>query len=339
MDHDPTQKLNVREAFDEYQELRSEQSHADAHGSALHQPTAVRRYYEIVTQFYQWGYGDSFHFAPRTKGESLSKSIQRQEEGIAELLRLQPGMLVADIGCGVGGPMMNIGRFSGANVTGFNISEHQIHRGRRLLAKTGLDRSCDFLQADFNSVPLSDSYFDAMYSIEALCHSTDLRKTYQELLRLLKPGAEIATLDWCMTEAYDDDDPIHRGVRARIEYSNSTGRLHTTAQLPSLMSEVGFEILTTHDQNGDQDVESPWYMTLQGLDVSLSSFARTPFGRRLTDYSTRILEFLGVAPPGTNDTSKLLNVAADSLVEAGELGIFTPSFLIHARKPNSNFAD
>lgn len=339
MAHDPTQKLNVREAFDEYQELRTEQSHADADGSALHQSTAVSRYYEIVTQFYQWGYGDSFHFAPRTKGESLSTSIQRQEEGIAELLRLRPGMLVADIGCGVGGPMMNIGRFSGANVTGINISDYQIQRGRKLLTKAGLDRSCDFLQADFNSVPLPDSYFDAMYSIEALCHSTDLRKTYHELWRLLKPGAEIAILDWCMTEAYDDDDPIHRGVRTRVEYSNSTGHLQSTERLPRLMSEVGFEILTTYDQNGDQDMETPWYMTLQGLDFSLSSFARTPFGRSLTDYSTRILEFLRVAPPGTNDTSKLLNVAADSLVEAGELGIFTPSFLIHARKPKSNVAD
>ena len=40
-----------------------------------------------------------------------------------------------------------------------------------------------------------------------------------------------------------------------------------------------------------------------------------------------------MAPAGTSEAARFLNVAADALVEAGELGIFTPSFLVHARKP------
>ncbi|MYF23557.1 MAG: hypothetical protein F4209_12575 [Chloroflexi bacterium] len=40
-------------------------------------------------------------------------------------------------------------------------------------------------------------------------------------------------------------------------------------------------------------------------------------------------------PSGTSETASFLNVAADALVEGGELEIFTPSFLVHARKPAS----
>ena len=74
-------------------------------------------------------------------------------------------------------------------------------------------------------------------------------------------------------------------------------------------------------------------MALQGRDLSLSSLARIPAGRRFTATATKLLERLGISPAGTSETAEFLNVAADALVEAGELGIFTPSFLVHARKP------
>ena len=61
--------------------------------------------------------------------------------------------------------------------------------------------------------------------------------------------------------------------------------------------------------------------------------ARTPVGRALVVRTTRVLERLRLAPAGTSEASGLLNSAADALVEAGKLGIFTPSFLVHARKP------
>ena len=68
-------------------------------------------------------------------------------------------------------------------------------------------------------------------------------------------------------------------------------------------------------------------------EKSLSSLARIPAGRALTAGVTGVLERLRMAPAGTSEAARFLNVAADALVEAGELGIFTPSFLVHARKP------
>ena len=39
----------------------------------------VNDYYDLVTDFYEYGWGQSFHFAPRHKGESFEASLVRHE--------------------------------------------------------------------------------------------------------------------------------------------------------------------------------------------------------------------------------------------------------------------
>jgi len=48
-----------------------------------------------------------------------------------------------------------------------------------------------------------------------------------------------------------------------------------------------------------------------------------------------MLERLRVVPAGTGESARILNEAADALVQAGEQGIFTPCYLVHARKPDA----
>ena len=44
-----------------------------------------------VTDFYEYGWGQSFHFARRFKGQSFDDSIRDQEIRIADQLNLKPG--------------------------------------------------------------------------------------------------------------------------------------------------------------------------------------------------------------------------------------------------------
>jgi len=323
----------MREALDDYYEMKKLNAAQDGETKVREQPNVVSRYYDVVTQFYEYAWGQSFHFSSRRKGENLLASQKRQEEGVGELLRLRPGMKVADVGCGVGGPLIAIGRSTGASITGLNFNAHQIARGQQHVRKAGLEGTCGFLLANFMDVPLPDGHFDAIYSFEAICHAPDTAMLFRELYRLLKPGGEIAAIDWCLTERFDDTNPKHVDIRDRIEFSNATPDLLTTQQQLDVMKDAGFEILSATDQAAESDPSTPWYMALQGRDVSLASLARIPAGRRFTTAMTRVLERLRIAPPGTTEASELLNVAADSLVEGGESGIFTPMFLVHARKP------
>ena len=243
-------------------------------------------------------------------------------------------MHVADIGCGVGGPLVNIARATGATITGINFDSHQIRRAEDRVRHEGLDGSCALLYADYMDVPLEDDTFDAAYSFEAVCHAPNRPLAFRELFRLLKPDAEAAIVDWCLTDAFDAANGRHVDVRDRIEGTNATPELLTAEQYVEAVRSAGFEVIEAVDQQADYgNPATPWYMALQGRDCSLSSFARIPAGRALTAGVTRVLERLRMAPAGTSEAARLLNVAADALVEAGELGIFTPSFLVHARKP------
>ena len=97
-------RSELRSALTDFGRLRDVRklSKDDAHRIG-EQPRLVSRFYDVVTRFYEFGWGTTFRFSPRRPGESLRRSQQRHDEAIGELLRLKPGMHVADIGCGVGG--------------------------------------------------------------------------------------------------------------------------------------------------------------------------------------------------------------------------------------------
>lgn len=143
----------------------------------------------------------------------------------------------------MGGPLATIARATGAGITGLNNNAHQIRKGERLLQKAGLAKRCRFLLADFMDVPLRDGYFDAAYSFEAMCHAPDTAQLFREIVRLLRPGGEIAAVDWCLTERFDPQDGHHRDVRARIELGNATSNLLTTLEQVEAAEAAGFEVL------------------------------------------------------------------------------------------------
>ena len=72
-----------------------------------------------------------------------------------------------------------------------------------------------------------------------------------------------------------------------------------------------------------------WHLVRPGGQIALTEWCMT----EVTARATALLERLRIAPAGTGEVARILNVAADALVEAGEAGIFTPCFLVHARKP------
>ena len=76
---------------------------------------------------------------------------------------------------------------------------------------------CMHLQGDFNNAPYDDNSFDAVYSIEATCHSYSREKVYGEVFRILKPGSMFAVYEWAMTDKYDPTNPEHRQVKEGVE--------------------------------------------------------------------------------------------------------------------------
>lgn len=293
----------------------------------------VTDYFKLVTDFYEYGWGRSFHFAPRHADESFKASLARHQHFIAHKLGLQPGMRVADMGCGVGGPMREIISFSGANVVGINISSYQLELARKYTDEAGLGHLVEFLECDFNDVDEPDGSFDTAYAIEAMIHAPDLVRVLSEARRLLKGGGLFATYEWCLTGRFDADDPHHVQLKNDIELGGGTQDLRYTHDVDAAFGEAGFELLETRDVAEQTTPGIPWYQPLVGSGVSLARFRSSSVGRQVTYRSLRTLEAVKVVPGGTSEVSRLLNIGAEALAEAGRLGIFTPMYFALARNP------
>ena len=177
----------------------------------------VNSYYNLATDFYEWGWGQSFHFAEKLAGENFLQSIARHEYYLPMRLGVEPSDHVLDCGCGIGGPLRNIGQFTGARVTGVTLNQYQVDRGNILCAQAGLDDKCRLVQADFHHMPFDDATFDHCYSIEACCHSPDRADVYGEIFRVLKPGGKFISYEWCLTDSHNPADGEHLLAKKRIE--------------------------------------------------------------------------------------------------------------------------
>ena len=290
-------------------------------------------YYDLVTDFFEFGWGRSFHFAPRVPGESFEASLARHERFVAQILGLKSGMVVADLGCGVGGPLLEIARFSGARIVGVNSNAYQLERARRLSEEAGLAHLAEFLHCDFLRVDAPDESFDAAYSIEASCCAPDKVSIYTEVYRLLKPGASFAAYEYCVTDRFDANDPHHLRIKADIQLGGSLFVIDEMPTVDNALRTVGFEVLETRDLSVQTGPSIPWYQPLVGSGFSLAGFRRSRVGRWVTTNSLKALEAIRVAPRGSVRVADTLELCAEAMAEAGRLGIFTPMYFVHARKP------
>ena len=295
----------------------------------------VNHYYDLVTDFYEFGWGRSFHFAPRKRRESFEDSLVRHELFLAMAIGLDPGMKVLDVGCGVGGPMRLISREFGAHVVGLNNNAYQLGKCEAYNREAGLQHRTELLQGDFMRIPAAEASFDAAYQIEATPHAPDKEGAFAEIWRVLRPGGVFGGYEWCLTTRYNAGDPDHQAIKKGIETGNSLPDIASFDEVRGALRNAGFEAIESFDAADGADPETSWYRALEGRDLSLKSLPRTTIGRFVTTWGLRILEPLRFVPKGTTDVQDVLNVAADNLVAGGRLGIFTPMFYFKARKPES----
>src|SRR3954452_8328593 len=107
------------------------------------------RYYNLVSDLYENGWGQSFHFCCFHKGETFAQAMARHEHYIAHMASVRENMSVLDVGCGVGGPARAIQKFTGAHITGVNNNDYQIERATLYAQQDGLGDKLKFVKADF----------------------------------------------------------------------------------------------------------------------------------------------------------------------------------------------
>ncbi|KAI9472299.1 MAG: S-adenosyl-L-methionine-dependent methyltransferase [Benjaminiella poitrasii] len=301
--------------------------------------TLVNAYYNLATDFYEYGWGKSFHFCRFYPGEEFNSAMKRHEYYLANRLGVEPGMKVLDAGCGVGGPARAIAHLTGANIIGLNNNAYQVEKARQYAIQEDLGDKLEFVKGDFMQIPFDDDTFDRVYAVEATCHAPTFEGVYAELYRVLKPGGKFGCYEWCSTEKYDPSDSKQKDIVHRIALGNSLPDVRSIQDALDALERVGFE-LEFHVDLANMGDRIHWYYPLEGdlrqcqtfRDI-LTTLVMTSVGRFTTTNLCRVLEKIGIAPRGTVQTQEMLETAGDSLVEGGRAGIFTPMFFFVAKKP------
>jgi ubiquinone/menaquinone biosynthesis C-methylase UbiE len=109
-----------------------------------------------------------------------------------DLLDPQPGMNILDVGCGAGKLCFLFNEYvgGGAAITGGDFSEELLEKARAKNTEIGAD--IDFQYLDFNEkFKFDDNTFDLYTSAFAIYYASDLKFTFNEAHRILKPGGRL----------------------------------------------------------------------------------------------------------------------------------------------------
>lgn len=188
-------------------------------------------------------------------------------------------------------------------------------------------------------MPFPDNSFDAVYAIEATVHAPSLQGVYSEIFRVLKPGGTFGVYEWLMTDAYDASNPQHRTIRLGIEQGNGIGNMVPISEGHAAIKGSGFKLEYAEDLATRPDA-TPWYYPIAGDFRYMGSvwdfftiLRMTNVARRNVEKLLGFMEIVHLAPAGSAKTADSLARGADALVAGARGGLFTPMYLMIAKKP------
>jgi SAM-dependent methyltransferase len=111
-------------------------------------------------------------------------------------LELGPDSRLLDVGCGSGGPALRLAERTGASVVGIDLLEEGIATATSLAEERDLADRVRFVRADAGvPLPFADGTFDAVISVDVMCHLPSRLDILREWHRVTAPGARVLFTD------------------------------------------------------------------------------------------------------------------------------------------------
>jgi len=176
-------------------------------------------------------------------GDATLEAAQvRKLARIGQLLALQPGQRVLEIGCGWGALAVDLAQAHGVELTGITLSQRQLEHARTQVQEASLQAQVDLRLQDYREV---QGQFDRIVSIEMLeaVGQAYWPRYFQTLRERLKPGGlavlQVILIDDAQFESY------RRGADFIQRHIFPGGLLPSDSAVRELAARAGFEIECT----------------------------------------------------------------------------------------------
>ena len=126
---------------------------------------------------------------------SFGQNRRWRLELVRHVTAASPGR-VLDVATGTAGVAIEIASRTQADVTGVDISESMMQRGRERVHASGLDGRITLEVGRAEALRFADAAFDAVSFTYLLRYVADPASTMKELARVLRPGGVMASLDF-----------------------------------------------------------------------------------------------------------------------------------------------
>lgn len=200
-------------------------------GNVHYSPTVdtARVYYNSsdADRFYAaiWG-GEDIHIGLyQSDNDSIFEASRRTVKKMAGYVEnLNAESRVLDIGSGYGGSARFLVKQYGCQVGCLNLSEVQNQRNRTMNQKEGISLAINVVDGSFEDIPMPDHSVDVVWSQDAILHSGNREKVFQEVYRVLAKGGQFIFTDPMKREDCPPDvlqpilDRIHLDSLGAIDY-------------------------------------------------------------------------------------------------------------------------
>lgn len=121
-----------------------------------------------------------------------------------DMLDLQAGQAVLDIGCGIGGSAFYMAEKFDVNVTGMDLSTNMINIALERANEIG-DNRVQFEVADATKREYAPQSVDVVYSRDTILHIKDKLQLFKAFFTWMKPGGKVLISDYCCSEGEHTD--------------------------------------------------------------------------------------------------------------------------------------
>jgi ubiquinone/menaquinone biosynthesis C-methylase UbiE len=132
---------------------------------------------------------DVYSFTAQSYEKFGSKSFEAYAQPLIQGVEFKPGYRVLDVACGPGIPSLMVSPLvePGGTVTGIDLAPGMIELAL-LKAEERVLNNVSFQEADGESLPFPDEFFDVVLCNHGLVHMTNRERALSEMFRVLKKG-------------------------------------------------------------------------------------------------------------------------------------------------------